>query len=215
MEGSARVVHDDRERHRDVQARVRALVQAGDQAGAATATIRGFGPEVFGFLVGLHRDTQAADEIFALWSERIWRGLARFAWECSLRTWCYAVAHNASSNFRRDTRVRAGRALPLPASSQLAELQQAVRSETRPYQRTDVKDRFAELRATLPHEDQMLLVLRLDKQLPWKDLARVMLTEASAQDDAQLTRTAQRLRKRYQLLKERLVDFGRQVGMVE
>jgi RNA polymerase sigma-70 factor (ECF subfamily) len=197
-----------------LEAEVRGLALGGDHAGAATAAIRGLGSEIFGFLMGTHRETQAADELFALWSERVWRGLASFAWECSLRTWCYAIAHNLSSNFRRDARVRVQRALPLPESSQLAAVQQAVRSETRPYQRTDVKDRFAALRATLTPEDQTLLVLRVDKQLAWKDLARVMADDATS-DAAALARSAQRLRKRYQLLKDRLVELGRGAGLVE
>lgn len=216
MSGTNEVIDDGRGRQRELERQVRARVAAGDHAGAATTAIRGLGPEIFGFLVGLHRDPQAADEVFALWSERVWRGIERFAWGCTLRTWCYSIAHNTSRNFRRDTRVRDGRALPLPESSQLVELRQEVRSETSPYRRTDVKDRFAALRATLPPEDQALLVLRVDRQLAWKELARVMTAETAAHDDdAELVRTAQRLRKRYQLLKDRLLALGRRTGLLE
>ncbi|MGN6110944.1 MAG: RNA polymerase sigma factor [Kofleriaceae bacterium] len=193
---------------------VRELCDAGDRHGAATVLIRGYGPEIYGFLIALHRADQEADDVFALWSERIWRGLERFAWQCSLRTWCYAIARNASSNFRRDARVRERRALPLPESSALQQLQQQVRSETRPYQRTEVKDKLAQIRESLSEEDQLLLVLRVDKQLAWRDLAQVVLDDGEPIEAARLGREAQRLRKRFQLLKNRLVELGRSHGIL-
>jgi RNA polymerase sigma-70 factor (ECF subfamily) len=57
-------------------------------------------------------------------------------------------------------------------------------------------------------------VLRLDRGLEWKELARVMLGAEAGLDEEVLRREAQRLRKRYQLLKEKLVEAGRRHGLV-
>ena len=66
-----------------------------------------------------------------------------------------------------------------------------------------MSDRLREIRQTLPPEDQMLLVLRIERELDWKDLCRVMNPEAELGDD-ELTRESARLRKRFQGVKERL-----------
>jgi RNA polymerase sigma-70 factor (ECF subfamily) len=198
-----------------IEATVRQLCAEGDRTAAATAIIRGHGPEIYGFLRGLHRGDPAADDVFAIWSERVWRALEGFGWECSLRTWVYVIARNASYNHKRDARVKARNGAPMPASSELSKLQEQVRSETRPYQRTEAKDKLAQIRESLPPDDQMLLVLRVDKQLEWKSLAQVMLGEESGADDARLTREAQKLRKRFQHLKERLIELGRRQGLLD
>src|SRR5687767_10511255 len=111
----------------EIELTVRRLCETGDAAAAATAAIRGYGQEVYGFLLRMHRSDQDADDVFALWSERVWRCLEGFAWDASLRTWVYVIARNASYNHRRDARVRAERAPPLPETSRLEELQAQVR----------------------------------------------------------------------------------------
>jgi RNA polymerase sigma-70 factor, ECF subfamily len=194
---------------------VRRRLAEGDGGAAAKVAIQAFGPEILGFLTAQHRRESDADEVFAVWSEQIWRGLARFDWRCSLRTWAYAVARNASRNFERDRQVRARRHPPLPESAELAAIEERVRTETRSYMRTEAKDRFAEIRDALPADDRALLVLRVDKGLEWKDVARVMLGDDAAVDDDVLLKESQRLRKRFQHLKQRLVDEGRRLGILD
>ena len=184
------------------------------QLGAAAA-IRGYGPEVFGFLVAFHRGEEEAAEVFSEFTERLWRGLPGFAWECSFRTWAYAIARNASLSYRRDRRRRAALHVPLPDGSDLSALGQKVRSETVSYLRTQRKTRVAALRDALPAEDQALLVLRVDKQLPWNDLVRVMHPEDGPPlTDEIIAREGARLRKRFQLIKEKLYELGRREGLV-
>jgi RNA polymerase sigma-70 factor (ECF subfamily) len=67
-----------------------------------------------------------------------------------------------------------------------------------------------ELRDRLPEEDRMLLVLRIDRKLDWKDLAHVFSeTRGHAQPDAAtIEREAARLRKRFQVLKERIRELA-------
>jgi RNA polymerase sigma-70 factor (ECF subfamily) len=179
---------------------VRRLCDAGDLNGAATAV-----------LCALHRDEADAADVFSAFSEALWKGLPGFAWQCALRTWAYTLARHASYRFLRGTRqIRKG--VPLSDASIGEKLAQEVRTATRSYLRTETKDRFAELRESLEPDDQLLLVLRVDRGLEWNELVRV-LAETEDFDDATLLREAARLRKRFQLLKERLVKLAKASGL--
>src|SRR5207244_3963067 len=74
---------------------VRAKLAAGDAKGATTVALETYGPELYGFLHALARDDDLAAEAFATFSEDLWKGLVKFRWESSLRTWAYALARNA------------------------------------------------------------------------------------------------------------------------
>ena len=54
----------------------------------------------------------------------------------------------------------------------------------------------------------MLLALRIERELPWPEIAHVL---AEGED---VTVAAARLRKRFQLLKDRLKKRGRELGLV-
>jgi len=70
--------------------------------------------------------------------------------------------------------------------------------------REGVDERVQRIRAQLEDEEQLLLTLRIDKGMDWKDVARVMLYEGERTEDEAVTREAARLRKRFQLLKDKL-----------
>src|SRR5262245_64342724 len=93
---------------------IRGRCEERDFDGAASAAMRGYGPEIFGLLITLHGGEHDASEVFSIFVERMWRGLEGFAWECSFRTWAYTVARNASRNYREDVRRRARFHPPLP-----------------------------------------------------------------------------------------------------
>jgi RNA polymerase sigma-70 factor (ECF subfamily) len=192
---------------------VRLLCGQGEHARAAEAAIRGYGPEILGVLVATHRDEESANEVFSQWSERLWKGMGGFTWSCSLRTWAHTLARNASISFQRHAHFRDRLHPPMPDSEALSRIAEQVRTETRPYLRTEARSKLAALRDSLPPEDRTLLVLRIDKGLEWKELARVMLGEEAEVSEAQLSKESQRLRKRFQLLKQRLVEQGRREGL--
>jgi RNA polymerase sigma-70 factor (ECF subfamily) len=201
------------EQREALEREVRHLCEQGEPARAAEKAIRGYGPEILGVLAATHRQEEAAEEIFSQWSERLWRGMGGFTWSCSLRTWAYTLARNASISFHRHERYRERLHPPMPDSELVSQVALQVRTQTKPYLRTEAKSKLAELRDSLPDEDRTLLVLRIDKGMEWKDLARVMLGEEAEVSDAQLTKESQRLRKRFQLLKERLIEQGRREGL--
>jgi RNA polymerase sigma-70 factor (ECF subfamily) len=63
----------------------------------------------------------------------------------------------------------------------------------------------------------MLLVLRIDRQLAWNDLARV-LAETGGEaplSDAAVAKEAARLRKQFQVLKEKLRGMAKKEGLLD
>jgi RNA polymerase sigma-70 factor (ECF subfamily) len=205
------------EQREELEREIRRCWDQGELQQAADAALRGYGPEIFGFLVAFHRHKDDANEVFAAFTERLWRGLAAFEWHCSFRTWAYAIARNVSFTHRRQARRRAEMHVPLPDGSQLSALEQPLRSNTASYLQTQRKSRVTALRESLAAEDQELLVLRVDRRLAWNDLARVLLhaEDAPPLGDEVLKREAARLRKRFQVIKEQLYEMGRREGLVD
>jgi RNA polymerase sigma-70 factor, ECF subfamily len=198
----------------DLERAIRQAIGRRDYASAATLGIRGYGAEIYGFLLAFHRDEQDAAEVFSQLGERIWRDLPGFRQDSSFRTWAYVLARHASLNHRRDAQRRDRRQQPLPESSQVSALVAQVRSETASFLRSERRARFAAIRESLSPDDQALLVLRVDRQMAWNDLALVLHGGDKPPAGEALKREAARLRKRFQLLKERLLELGRAAGMV-
>jgi RNA polymerase sigma-70 factor (ECF subfamily) len=192
----------------EIEDAVRRACQSGDYDAAATSTIRGYGPEVLGFLRAFHRNDQDAADVFSVFAEDLWKGLATFAWECSLRTWAYTVARRASHRTMRPARRAAARNT---SESVLSQVVAKVRTETLTYLRTEKKTKIRALRETLPEADQMLLVLRVDRGLSWDEVARVLSDRDLG--EVAVEREVARLRKRFQLVKERLVTLAKKEGL--
>ncbi|MFL5429871.1 MAG: RNA polymerase sigma factor [Myxococcales bacterium] len=177
---------------------------------AADVAIRQYQPELLSWLNGVLCDEVAAREVFSVLCEDIWKGLPAFRWESSFRTWVYQLAHNAAARrFRSPPREQ-----PMGDDS-VNHPPQDVRSRTKPWLRTDVKSEFARLRETLDAEDRMLLILRVDRQMAWQDVARIM----SGPEDASLTtaalqKKASALRQRFQRVKGRLRYLAEQRGLL-
>ena len=169
---------------------VRAHLANGDTAAAATALIEGYGPEILGYLLRMTGNEAAALEVFSQVSEDLWRGLATFEGRASLRTWAYTVARHAGIRHGRQAE-RAGR-LFTPLNAEALRVAEAVRSTTLPYLRTTEKDRVSRLRAALSPLDNEVLVLRVDRAMPWAEVAAITGHGEAA------------LRKRFERIKERL-----------
>lgn len=180
---------------------------------ATTRALESFGREIFGYLVAVARSEDEASEAFAMFSEDLWRGIAGFRWQSSLRTWAYQLARHALARLQRDTRRHAGRMVPLSQAPQVQGMAEQVRTATLEYLRSEVKDRIAELRRELDPEDRTLLILRIGRNMSWRDIARV-LGDAGEPDDEALTRAAARLRKRFERAKQALAALARARGIV-
>ncbi len=197
-----------------LERRIRRYCEVGDKHRAATALLEGYGHELMGFLVTRLRDRDAASEVFAQFTEELWRDLDGFRWECSARVWSYSLVRHAASHYVRDARRRQGRHVPLSRAGPLSAIAERVRTATLAAARTESRSRVAQLRESLPVDDQTLIILRVNRKLDWKDIAQVMVYEGEPVSDAVLEKEAVRLRKRYQLAKDKLKRLAIEQGLV-
>ncbi|MGO8997593.1 MAG: RNA polymerase sigma factor [Polyangiaceae bacterium] len=186
-------------------AAVRAACASGDYGKATTEALREYGAELFGFLVGMHGDYDAASEAFAVFSERLWQSMRRFEWECSLRTWCYRLARNAAIDVQRAARGK--RHVGLSSAPEVLEMAARLRTTTMSALRSANRTALERLRDELSEEDRSLLVLRVDRKLEWREVAVVLGGNRDGEDgfdEPALKREAARLRKRFQIVVARL-----------
>jgi RNA polymerase sigma-70 factor (ECF subfamily) len=192
---------------------VQRLLSEGRRDEAATHVLRQLGPEVYGFLVAAMGGQGDAGEVFSLLSERVWKSIGEFRFQCSLRTWVYVIARNEMSRFARGSRRHAvGRESP----SAIAEVAAAVRTATDSALKPGKVNKLSMLREELSMDDRTLLILRIDRALPWEDIALATLEADGAEvasEDA-LKREAARLRKRFQLIKHKLRRRFQQEGIL-
>jgi RNA polymerase sigma-70 factor (ECF subfamily) len=189
----------------DIEHEIETACARGDFPGAATRALEHYGPELYGFIVSLMGDRAGAADAFSQFSEDLWRGLPSFAFRSSARTWLYTLARHAAFRVLRSERVRRRHKAPL---SELGEVAERVRTATLPHLRSEAKDAIARLRAGLEPDDRALLVLRLDRGLAWSEVARVLAP------DEEPVRAAARVRKRFQLVKDRLRVAAEAAGLV-
>jgi RNA polymerase sigma-70 factor, ECF subfamily len=183
---------------------IRELLERGDLDGAATQAIRSYGPQILAYLRAVLRDKDAAAEGFSQFGEGVWKGIGKFRGQSSVLTWSYGVAWGAVRRLKRDPFRRKARRLD---TSQLSQLAAEVRRSTTPYHKTSVKDAVARLRESLAPDEQTLLILRVDRNLSWKDVVQVFTTEGEPVDEAAL-------RKRFERIKAKLRKLATEEGFL-
>jgi RNA polymerase sigma-70 factor (ECF subfamily) len=182
---------------------VQARLRAGDLHGAATVAIRELGPAVARYLRGMLRAEADAADAFSDWAESLWAGIGSFQGRSSFCTWAFRLAfHSALDLSGRAHRKRERRL----ATSEASVLAEEVRTTALTHERR--RRRLDELRAELAGDEQTLLFLRVDQQLPWDDVAAVLSSESAPVDSAAV-------RKRFERLKERLRKLARERGLIE
>lgn len=187
-----------------LEARVDAALSEGKTRDALAQLVTGYGPELLTFLHAVHGEPDAAADVFSQTCEDLVRTFDRFRRECSFRTWVYALARNASRRHLEDSPAK--RKVRL---SQASDVEQARRTTTAAFLRTDWKSRFRALRDTLEPEDRAILVLRVDREMSWDDIATVLASEGSKA----LTPAA--LRKRFERIKATLKEHASASGWLE
>jgi RNA polymerase sigma-70 factor (ECF subfamily) len=182
---------------------VRGLLDRQDPRGAASAALHALGPQVLGYLEALLRDPDDARDVFQLFAEELWRALPGWRGEGSLRAFSYRIAWRAHARFRRDAWQKRREHLRTTMASRIAA--SIASNESRlPGGR---KDRLARLRESLTPDEQTLLVLRLDRDLSWDEVAAVL-----SEDGEPLG--ALTLRKRFERLRDKLARMAREQGLV-
>jgi RNA polymerase sigma-70 factor (ECF subfamily) len=186
-----------------IEQELRERCASGDFGAAVTQALRGYGPEIFSYLMAVTRNRADAADAHQIFSVSLWEQLPAFRWECSLRAWCYVLARGALGRMAR------GRTPQVPLSNHPEALAIAAqaRSQTQEFLRTAVRERVNALREKLPLDDQTLLILRVNRKLAWRDIARV-LAGGEDLDDKALDQKAAALRKRFERLKETLRELA-------
>lgn len=176
---------------------------------AASVGLRGYGPEILGFLVAIGPST--AEDAFSQFCEDMWRALPAFRAQASFRTWAYTLARHAASRIKRDPYSR--RRASLSGLGTISAIAEELRSSTASYLATRVRDRMAQIRDELADEDRELLVLRVDRQMAYQDIARVTLGDDAAEVD--VAKRSAALRKRFERLKQEIRERAEREGLVE
>jgi len=184
---------------------IRDAIAAGAIDRATEDAIRTYGPELVGWLCSILPGEADAHDAFSWLSEELWRSFRRYDGRCSVRTWCYMLARHAAARVRnRPSREREQLVSHVPSIVHAAT---HVWTTTRANQQR-MQDVYAEIRSSLDDEDQTLLVLRVDRNLAWRDIAIVLLGEDAPDDD--VTRKAATLRKQFERVKDRLRELAAQ-----
>lgn len=189
---------------------IRALCERGDIGAAAELTLQVYGRELLRLTHSVMHQPDGARDAFSLFCENMWKGIAGFRWESSLRTWLYRLARNACYQVMH---APSSREQPMSVSA-LPEQEQRPRTQTHPWQRTSVKERFRALRERLDPEERLLLMLRVDQTMAWTEIARVMADADETLSAAELSRKAAALRQQFQRIKKRLRDMAVEEGLI-
>jgi RNA polymerase sigma-70 factor (ECF subfamily) len=184
----------------------------GDLRVVTTMALERYGPEILGVLVARMRSHADAGEVFSIFAEDLWNGLSGFQWRCSLRAWAYRLAHNAAVRWMTAGARSPERNLSIEQGGVL-ELAERVRSSTMVHLRTEVKSEIRKLRDELPMDDQSLLIMHVDKELTFSEIAQALADRDLAPDE--LDREGARLRKRFQHVRARLRELAQGRGLLD
>jgi len=195
--------------------RVRAACDAHDYRGACTLALDAYGSELLAFLCARLRAQSDGEEAFSIFTEDLWKALPTFTFRCSVRGYMYTLARNAANRYAVAPHNRQGRHLPVTGHDLTSVLVHRVRSATHAYQKTEIKERVRALREQLSDEDQLLLILFIDRALPWREIAMVMHARGDELEAEELERETARLRKRFSRVKSELRELAANEGLIE
>jgi len=186
-----------------IEAAIAAQLQAGRLAEATTEAIRGYGPEVLGYLGRVLGCEDAAADAFSAFAERLWRSIGDFRGASSFRTWVYRLAWSAAQDVVRDPYRKRGRRFLSNEASALV----AVAASS--WRRSSLREGLDRLRRRLRPCEQTLLVLRVGRGFSWREVAEVLATPGSPPPSEAA------LRKRFEWLKAKLRRMALDEGLLQ
>jgi RNA polymerase sigma-70 factor, ECF subfamily len=186
----------------ELEESVQGLLARGEEKEAATAALRALGPEVLGYLEKVLGDPDDARDVLQQFAEDLWAWLPSYRGG-SLRAAAYRIAWHAAARFRREAWRRKRERMRTTMASRMAA------SMTSPESRlaTSPQDRLERLRASLDPEERTLLILRVDRELSWNEVAEVLSGEGDPVDSAAV-------RKRFERVKDKLARLAKEEGLL-
>jgi hypothetical protein len=177
---------------------IRAALRGGDLIAAEAKILGVYGAEVYGFVTAAIGETAVARDVYARFVDELRRALPGFTWRCELRTFAYFVACRELRRRRELAGSDAHTRLSLPSTRGL-----------RPPHRRSRTSVAAAVRRCLSPEDRELLVLRVDRELGWGDLALTSLGDHAS--DRELEAEADRLQRHFLNLRVQIMRLTRRV----
>jgi RNA polymerase sigma-70 factor, ECF subfamily len=168
--------------------------------------------EILGILIARLQSESDANEVYSMFAEDLWKGIKGFQWRCSLLAWALRISRNAMVRWLTAGCRSPERNVSIEDSAVL-EVADRIRSSTLVYLRSEVKSAVRRLREELPPDDQMLLILRIDRRLGWREIAAALADEDLAPDE--LNREAARLRQRSRSITKKLREMARSRGILD
>jgi RNA polymerase sigma-70 factor, ECF subfamily len=199
----------------EVEAPLREAFSVGNFDAATRLAFDLYGREVLSFLSARLRSDEHGQEAFAMFAEDLWTSMESFGWRCSMRCWVYILARNAANRYVVAPHRKPERNLPLSQHASALAVQPVTRDATRPYHDTEMKRRVRALRERLSRLDQTLLILHVDRGLPFRELAQVVQEGGDLLEGEELTREAARLRKRFERVKAQLRQLAIEEGILK
>lgn len=183
----------------ELDAKVRAYIARGQADRATEKILREYGTELARYLRSQLASDADAQEAFSRMSEELWRSLARFDGRCSTRTWCYMLARHSAIYIRTLPRHQREQLVSSIPSVQQAATEMFSQSLVEGDHQHEV---YVEAKEALDPDDRTLLVLRIDRNLAWREIAVVLLGEAAS--EAELAKKSAALRKQFERVKAEL-----------
>jgi RNA polymerase sigma-70 factor, ECF subfamily len=184
--------------------RLLGLLAAGKAEEAATAAIKGYGPQVLRYLRSVLGNEDDSREAFSQFSENLWRGLPEFRGTAPFRIWAYRIAWNVACDMRKQPWRNRRRRLETGEATLIAKTVETSTGERVELRRQEL----LALREALSLDDRALAALRIDQGLSWAECAEVLSRDGRTVKPNTLT-------KRFERIKERLGALARKRGLLD
>ena len=195
----------------DIEARIQQLLDDEAHAEAVTLALEAYAPGILGYLMAMARDEDVAKDVFSQFAENLWLNIESYRARSSFRAWAYTIARNAFHRYHRGPVVKKMRRA---STVEVQQLEARLVRSTLSRWRSEARDRFTQLREKLDEDDQTLLILRIDRDMRWSDVAEVMFEGEDPTDD-DLKAFAATQRKRFERVKKRLRKLAEEEGLLE
>ncbi len=195
------------------EAAIRQLCERQQWQEATTLILERYGQELAAYVNAICAGS-GSDEAYSDFALELWKSLPGFEWRCSARGFAFMLARRAAHRRQRVERVARAQGQRWEMERWLYDAVARTRTPTPHHQRSEVKSKMRALRAHLSEEERSLLILRVDRELPFSDLAEVLGAPEELAEPAGRQRVEARLRKRFQTVKEKLRRLAEDNGLL-